>query len=210
MKGSDLLGRDFSDLHVVLLAQVVLYVAGEDVARSAYAVLDHEPSERDDRNLRGASAYVDDHVALGRLDVETYSESRRHGLEYQEDVASSGMFGGVAHRPDLHFGRTGGDAHHHLEVGREQAAPSAAGLLDETAYHHFGGVEVGYDSVPRRPHGLESGVHFLLHQLGLLAQRDALAGIVVDRYDARFVQHYLVVLVDDGVGCSEVDRKFLV
>ena len=120
------------------------------------------------------------------------------------------MLGGVAHGPDFHLGTARRDAHHNLEVGGEEAAVLAVHLLDEAADHHFGGIEVGDNAVAQRPYGLDSGVAALVHELGLRAYGDALAAIVIYCDDARLVQHYLVVLIDDGVGRSEVYCEFLI
>ena len=48
-----------------------------------------------------------------------------------------------------------------------------------------------------------------MHQFGLLAQGDAGTRLVIDGHDARFVQHDLVVLEDDGVGRSKVNGELL-
>jgi pyruvate dehydrogenase complex dehydrogenase (E1) component len=71
-----------------------------------------------------------------------------------EYVAASGVFGGIAHGPYLNFGRAGRDTDHDLEIGGEEAAPPAACLLYEAAYHHLRRVEVGDDSVAQRAYGL--------------------------------------------------------
>ena len=206
----DLLCRNLSHLDVVLLAQVVLDVAGEHVSCGSDAVLLHEASEGDHCNFSGASAYVDHHISLRGLDVQTNTQGGCHRLEDQIYVPASGVLGGVTHCPDFHFRGAGRDAHDNFEVGAEEAAVLAADLLDEASDHHFGCVEVGNHAITQRPDGLYAGIDFLVHQLGLLAQGNALAGIVVYCDDARLVQHYLSVLVYDGVGCSEVNCKFLI
>ena len=194
----------------MLLAEVVLDVGGEHVAGRAYAVLDHEAAEGDHCDLGGAAAYVHDHVALGSLHVEAYSQGGRHGLEDEVDVAAAGVLGGVAHGPDLHFRGSGRDAHHHLEVGVEEIGTLAAGLLDEGAEHGLRGIEVGNHAVTERTYRLEAGVDLLVHELGPLSDGDDPVCIVVQRYDARFVQNYLPVLVNDCVRGSEIYSKFLV
>ena len=120
------------------------------------------------------------------------------------------MFGRVAHGADFHFGGTGRDADHDLEVGSEKAVTLAVHLFDESADHHFRCIEVGDHTVAKGTYGLDPGVGTLLHQFGLLPNGDALVGIVVDGDDTRFVQHDFVILVDDGIGRSEVDCQFLI
>ena len=194
----------------MLLAEIILDVAGEDVPCGADAFLEHQAAEGDDGYFGCAAADVDDHASLGLEHLEAYTECGGHGFVNEEDVTASGVLGGVAHGPDLHFGGTGRDAYDHLEVGGEEAAVLAVDLLDEALYHHFRGVEVGDHAVPQRAYGLDARIAAFVHQLGLLADGDALAGIVVDSHYAGFVQHYVVVLVDDGVGRSEVYCEFLV
>ena len=55
-----------------------------------------------------------------------------------------------------------------------------------------------------------AGIDTFVHQFGLLAYGDALATIIVDSHDAGLVKHNLVILVNDGVGGSEVNGQFLV
>ena len=85
----------------------------------------------------------------------------------------------------------------------------AVDLFDEAADHHLRRIEVGDNAVPQRPHGADAGVGAVVHQLGFLPYGDAFV-IVVDCNYARLVQHNLVVLVDDGVGSSEVDCQLLI
>ena len=99
----DLFRGDFSHADVVLLAEVLLDVCGEDVSGGTDALLEHEAAEGDDCDFRGAAAYVDDHVADRLLNLQADTEGGCHGLEDQIYVASAGVLGGVADGPDLYF-----------------------------------------------------------------------------------------------------------
>ena len=131
----------------MLLAKVVLDVAGEYVTCRSDAVLLNEASKGNDCNLSGASAYVHNHISLRSLDVKAYTQGGCHRLENQIYIPASGMLGGIAHGPDFHFCGSGRDAHHHFEVGAEEAAVLAAYLFDEASDHHFRRVEVGNHAV---------------------------------------------------------------
>ena len=120
------------------------------------------------------------------------------------------MLGRVTDGPDLDFRTAGRDADDDLEVGGEKVFMFLVDALDETAYHHLGRIEVGDDAVPQGADGLDARIDTFVHQLGLLAEGDAFAGIIVDRHDARLVQGDHIVLEDDGIGGTEVDGEFLV
>ena len=194
----------------MLLAEIVLDVAREHVAGRTDAVLLDQTAQGDHGDLRGTATDIDDHVALRRLDVEADTERRRHRFEDQEDIAAAGVLGGVAHGADLHFRGAGRDAHHNLEVGGEELGTAAAGLLDEAADHHLRRVEVGDHAVAQRPDGLDARAGPFVHQFGLGAEGDAFARIIVDSHDAGLIQHNLVILVNDGVGGTQIDSQFLI
>ena len=77
----------------MLLPEVVLDVARENVTCGADAVLLHQAAKGDHGDLSGASAYVHHHVPLRGEDVQTDAECGRHRLVHQIDVPSSGMLG---------------------------------------------------------------------------------------------------------------------
>ena len=205
----DLFGGRFARLDVVLLAEVGLDVGGEDVAGDADGVLLDDAAEGDDGDFRRAATDIDDHVAARGFYVETDSEGCGHRFINQVDVASSGVFGGVADGADLDFGRSGRDAYDDLQVRREEALMLAVDFADKTADHHFSGLEVCDDAVPQRADSLDAGIGPFVHQLGLLSDCDAFVRMVVNGYDRRLVQGDLVVLEDDGIGRPEVHCQLL-
>ena len=120
------------------------------------------------------------------------------------------MLGGVADGADLHFRGAAGDAHDQLQVRGEKAAVTGVDLADETADHHLGGVEVRDHAVAERTDGADAGIRLLVHQLGLLAEGDALVGCIVDGDNRGLVEHDLVILENDGIGRAEVYSELLV
>ena len=133
-----------------------------------------------------------------------------HGLVDEVYVAATGVLGGVTDGADFNFRGTGRNTHHQFEVGGENAAMTGVYLFDEAANHHFCGVEVCDNTIPQRTDGLDAGIGFFMHHLGLLAQCDALPRLVVDSYDRGLVQHNLIILENDGVGGTQVHSQFLV
>ena len=119
------------------------------------------------------------------------------------------MFGRVPDGPYFYLGTSGRNAHHELEARGEECPFLAVDLLDESADHHLGCIEVSYDPVFQRADRLDPGMLVLVHQFGLVPECDAFPRIALDSYDARLVQHYLVILENDGVGGPEIHRKLL-
>ena len=64
----------------MLLSQICLDVARENISGDTYTVLDYDTSERDDGYFSGTASYVDDHVSPRCLHVETDTEGRCHRL----------------------------------------------------------------------------------------------------------------------------------
>ena len=53
----------------------------------------HDAGQRDDRDLGGAAADVDDHVAGRRLDRKPHADGRGHRLGHHEDLLGAGGLG---------------------------------------------------------------------------------------------------------------------
>ncbi len=49
-----------------------------------------------------------------------------------------------------------------------------------------------------------------MHHHSSFTDSHNLLGVTVYGYDGRFVNHHLVVVHDNGVGCTEVNCKFLI
>ena len=205
----DLLGCDLSHLDVVLLTEVHLDVVCEYVTGNLDRVLDYDTAERDHCDLCSTTSDVNDHVTLRRLHIEADTEGRCHWLVDQIYVASSCVLSRVTYRTDLHFGTSRRDADHDLEVRLEQRSAFAVHLLDESTDHHLRSVEVCDDTILERTDCLDARILSFLHELRLLSESESLASAVVDCYDTWLVKHDLVVLEDDRIRCSEVDRKLL-
>ena len=80
-------------------------------------------------------------------------------------------------------------------------------LLDEVAQHSLGGVEVCDDTVLQRTDRDDVSGRTANHLLGVCADCEDAAGVLVDRDNRRLVQHDAAAAdIDKGVGGSEVDR----
>src|SRR5262249_13862969 len=109
----------------------------------------HDTAQRDDGDLGGAAADVDDHVT-GRLgDRKAGADRRRHRLFDQIDFARPGRFCRFAHRAFLDRGNSEGYADHDPRTRPHQSFARVC-LLDEVTQHVFRDFEVGDHAVTQR------------------------------------------------------------
>ena len=101
----DTLGHALADLHIVLTRHILLDVCVQIIASHLDAGIGNDTTQRDDGNLGRTATDVDNHVALGRLDVDTDTDSSCHRLENQIDITAVGMLGRVTDGTQLHFRR---------------------------------------------------------------------------------------------------------
>ena len=74
----------------------------ELVAADAARLAHDDAAERDHRDLGGAAADVDDHVAGGLVHGEPGADRGGHGLlDHEHRLARAGELGGLLHRPPL-------------------------------------------------------------------------------------------------------------
>ena len=192
----DLLGGALADEQVVLALQV-----GDDglvhlVSGHADGARVDDAGERDDGDIGGAAADVDDHVAAGFGDGQACADGGDHGLLDEMNFGGLGAVGGVHdgalfNLRDLR-GDTDDDAgmHHHLAV---------VGLLDEVVEHLFGVAEVGDDAVFHGLDGDDVAGGAAEHLLGLFADGLNLIGDLVDGDDGGLVD-------DDAFAGGEDER----
>ena len=130
------------------------------------------------------------------------------GVEYEVDVASPGVLGGVTHGTQLDISTARGHTYHHAQRRGEQAV-AAIDHLDESSDHLLAGIEVCYDSVTQRTDGLYVVVHLLIHHLGLVTDGYHLIGYAVKGHDRRLIDDNLVIRDYDGVGSAKIHRYVL-
>ena len=73
----------------------------------------------------------------------------------------------------------------------------------------LGSVKVGNDSIPQRADRLDVFVRFAVHLLGLLADRNHLAGVSVQGHNRGLVHHNGVLVNNQRIGSTQVNRNFL-
>ena len=178
----------------------------EFVARDLDALGDDDAVEGEDRDVRGAAADVDDHVADGTGDVEPGSEGCRDGLLDEEDAARARLDGRVMDGALFHLGDARGDAYN--QTGLEEGCP--AGFLDEVLEHAEGEVVLADDAVPERPERDNIAGGASEHLLRFPAYGEELVGILVDGDNGRFLQYDSLALdIDKHRGGTEVDPDIL-
>src|SRR5579871_104652 len=199
----DLLGGALTDEQVVFALEV-----GHD--RLVHLVPGHadgarvdDAGERDDGDVGGAAADVDDHIAAGLGDGKTGADGGDHGLLDEVDLGGLGAVGGV-HDGALFYlcdlrGHADDDArvHHHLAV---------VGLLDEVVQHLFGVAEVGDDAVLHGLDGDDVAGGAAEHLFGFFADGLDLVGDFVDGDDGGLVDYDAFAMgEDEGVCCTKVN-----
>ena len=161
-----------------------------------------DAAEADHRDLGGAAADVDDHVAGGLVHGQPGADRGRHRLLDDVDPAGAGLVAGLLDRALLDGGDAARHADDHARLG-EVAAP--VHLVDEVAQHLLGRLEVGDHAVLERPDGGDVVGRAADHPLGLVTDREHLAGGGVHRHDGRLVEHdALAADIDQRVGGAEV------
>src|SRR5690606_12138559 len=199
----DPLGRPRPDQQVVVLLEVLHDGGVELVAAGADGLVDDDARERDDGDLGGAPADVDDHVADGLVDVEADPDGRRHRLVDELDLLGAGVLRRVADGPLLDLGDPARHADHHAADARERARLDP---LDEPLDEVLGHLEVRDDAVVEGPDRLDVLVRALVHVERLDPDGLDLPRRAADGDDGGLVEDDpLVADVDQRVGGAEVD-----
>ena len=208
-------GRAEADLHVLggaLADEQAVAAAHEADDRVVHVVaggadgagVDHA-AERDDRDVGGAAADVDDHAAGGFGDRQAGADGRGHRLFDEVHLAGLGAVGAVDDGAALHLGDARRDAD---DQPRAPPGDAALGLADEMAQQPFGGFEVGDHAVAQRPNRGDVGRRAAEHRVGRVADGLGLVALRVDGDDRGLVDHDAAPgSEDDGVGSAEIDRE---
>ena len=162
-----------------------------------------DATERDDRDLGGAAADVDDHVA-GRF-VHREARADRGGHRLFDDVdglARAGELCGFGHGALFDAGDARRNADDH--AGMREAA--LMHLLDEVAQHLFADVEIGNDAVLQRTDRADVIRRAADHALRLGADCERPPVFHVDGDNRRLVEHdAATAYVDERVSGAQVD-----
>ena len=141
-------------------------------------------------------------LPVGPVHGQPGADRRGHRLLDDVDPPGAGLVAGLLDRALLHRGDPARHADDHPGLG-EVAAP--VHQRDEVPQHLLGRLEVGDHAVLERPDHRDLLRGPPDHPLGVVPDRDELAGGLVDRDDARLVdQHALAADVDERVGGAQV------
>ena len=201
----DLLRRAFADQQVVLPLHVLHHGVVHLIARNAHRPRVHDAGERNHRDIRGAAADIDHHVAARFGDRQARADRRHHGLFHQMHFARLRAIRRIHNRALFHLRDLAGDAdddagmHQHLPVVR---------LVDEVIQHLLGDFEVSDDAVFHRLDGDDIARRAAQHFLGFLTDGLDFAGCFVQRDDRRLVDNNAFSLRENQrVGGAKVDGK---
>ena len=200
----DLFGRALAECERVLALHERQDGLVELVTTDAARFGGNDPTHRDHRDLGGATADVDDHVAGRLVNREPCADRGGHRLlDHHDGLACTRVLRRLLHGAPFDAGDPRRDADHHSGL-----RPSVALVhpLDEVAEHLLADVEVGDHAVLQRTHRHDVARRATEHPLGLRTDRQDVAGARVHRHDRRLVEHdALAPHVDDRVRRSEVD-----
>src|SRR5208283_4687645 len=208
----DQLGSALADEQIVLALDVLDDRFIHLVARDPHRARKDDASQRNDGDLGGAAADIDNHVA-GRLgNWQPGADRSRHRLFNQVNLARARRLGRFAHGALLDRG----DAERHADDdtrARTHERLARVNLLDEVAQHVLGDLEVGYDAVLERPDGDDRARRAAEHLLRLGSDREhapRAARIFLHRDHRRLVAHDAFALhIDEGVGGAEIDCQIV-
>ena len=199
----DLLGGAFADEQIVRALHVIDHGGVELVAGDADRLRKHDAAERNDRDLRGATADVDDHVGGGFVDRQSDPNGGGHRFWNGDHVAGAGVHRRFLHRAFLNLGDAGGDGDHDPGWSAEGIARH---LADEVAQHRLRDVEVGDHAILHRADGGDIAGRAAQHPLRIFADGTDLAGRGIEGDHGRLTQHDALVFdVNESVGGAQID-----
>ena len=200
----DLLGGALADGDAVLPPHVRLD-RGVDVERpDAHRFERDDAAERDHRDLGGAAADVDDHVAHRLVDRQPGADRGRHRLLDQVGLRGAGPARGFEHRALLDVR----DRRRHADEHARAIQPVDAGPLEQQPDHALRDLEVGDRAAAQRPHRDDVAGRAADHLPRLLPHREHVLRAAVERDDGRLVQDDPApARVDERVRGTEIDRE---
>ena len=175
------------------------------VAGDTHGFAIDDAGERDDGDVGGAAADIDDHVPRRLRDRHPRANRRGHRFLDEVDFARLRPVRAVFDRALLDLRDLGRDANHD---SRPDPDVAVVRLLDEVGQHLLGDLEVGDDAVLHRLDGDDVARRAAEHVFGLLADGLHPAVHLVDGHNRRLVDHdALAARVDAGVGRAQIDGQ---
>ncbi len=197
--------RAFADQQVVLALQVLHDGVVHLVAGHAHRTRIHDAGKRNHRDVRGAAADIDHHVARRLGDRQAGADRRHHGLLHQVHFARLGAIGRIDDGALFHLRDLARNADDDARMHQHLAAVR---LLNEVIQHALGDFEVGDHAVLHRPDRDDVARRAAQHLLGFLAHRFDFAGVLIDRDDGWLVDDDPFALGEhEGVGRAQIDGE---
>ena len=159
-------------------------------------------AQRDDGNISGTAADVNDHVAVGLSDVDTRADGSGHRLLNEVGPAGASLNTGVDHGALLNLGDAGG--HTDEQAGLKEG--EGGNLLDKLLEHPLGHVVVGDHALTQGTHGNDVAGGTAQHSLGVGAHLQQLAGVFIHGHHGGLAQNNALSLdVYQNRGGAQVD-----
>ena len=199
----DFFSGALTDEKIVGPLHVVHHGGVELVAGHADGFRKHDAVERNDGDLGGAAADVHDHIGGRFVDRETDADGGGHGLGDRDDVAGTGVEGGVLDGALFHLGDAGGNRDDDAGRSAERATRYFA---NEVTEHRLGDVEIGDHAVFHGADGGDIAGGAAEHLFGLIANGADLAGHGIEGDHRRLAEDDTFIFdVNERVGGAEVD-----
>ncbi len=201
----DRFGGAFADQQIVLALEVLHDGVVHLIAGHAHGARIDDAGKRNDRDVGGAAADIDHHVA-GRLgDGQTRADGGHHGLFHQMHLAGLGAIGGIDDGALFHLRDFAGHADHDARMHQHFAAVR---LLNEVIQHALGDFEIGDDAVFHGPDGDDVARRAAQHLLGLFAHGFHFARVLVDGDNGGLVDDNAFALgKDQRIRGAEINGK---
>ena len=189
----------------MLAAQVADDRLVHPVATNADRARINNVAQRQNRNLGGAAANIDNHVAGGVCDRHSGTNRRRNRFGNQSRTPRTGGQNRGADCTLFNRGRAVGHTNNDLGFAECRAFVH---LADEMFDHLFGTVEIGNHPLAHRPDRLDAARGATQHQLGVFAYGQHLFYAILDVIGdhRRFVQNNALAFdVDQRVRRAQIN-----
>jgi len=175
------------------------------VAGNSHGAAVNNSRKRYDRDIRGASADIADHIAAGFRDRHAGADSGDNGLLHQVNFACLRAQSRFLHGAFFHLSDFRRNADN--DTGAKEVVP-AVRLFNKILQHHFRDIKIGNDSVLHRLDGDNVCGRPSKHLLSSMPDSQHLLIGPVQRDDRRLVYNNPAALgINKGIGRSEIDSQ---
>ena len=182
----DFFAGSFANHQVIFFFNVKLDVAVEFVARHAQTFAADNSAQRNDSNVAGAAAYVDNHWAHGFGNVNARAQCRRYRFFNKLGSFRARLFGCFLHGSFFDGIYAGGNANHNFGTKQKRTPYD---FFQKMANHWFGHFVIGNYSVAQRTNCHNVAGRATNHVACFFTYCQNFIGVFVDGNDRGFLQN---------------------